>query len=176
MLTNFIKLTDHLYIIIDDYHLVNHVFQINYVLNKIIENLPSHIHFIVATRQKLNWNSLFQLKMNGQLIECMEEDFIFSEEEIQVLFEDYFDCFLTKKQIQKILSVTEGWAIAIILLAFQLKDSTTSIDEITNLSLNEFFSYLSEEVFENMNGLQQEALLKFSIFPTFSAELIERFL
>ncbi|SOC37591.1 BTAD domain-containing putative transcriptional regulator [Ureibacillus acetophenoni] len=173
----FYKIDTPLYIVIDDFHLVNHVFQINYVLNKIIENLPSHIHFIVATRQKLNWNCLFQLKMNGQLIECTEQDFAFSEEEIQVLFEDYFDCYLTITQVRKILDVTEGWAIAIILLALQLKDSdsTTSIDEITNLSLNEFFSYLSEEIFENMNSLQQDALLKFSIFPTFSFELIKQF-
>lgn len=171
----FYKIDQPLYIIIDDYHLVNHVFQINYVLNKIIENLPSHIHLIVATRQKISWNCLFQLKMNGQLIECNEEDFVFSEEEIQVLFEDYFDCFLKTEQVQKILSVTEGWAIAIILLALQLKDSTSTIDEITNQSLNDFFSYLSEEVFENLSKLQQEALLKFSIFPTFSKELIEQF-
>ncbi len=171
----FYQIKRPIYIIIDDYHLVNHVFQINYVLNKIIENLPSHVHFIVASRQRLNWNCLFQLKLQGQLIECREEDFIFSGEEIQVLFEDYFDYYLTQDQIQKILSMTEGWAIAIILLALQLRDSTSTIDEITNLSLQEFFSYLSEEVFENMNHLQKEALLKVSIFPTFSLELIEQF-
>ncbi|MFY3792906.1 BTAD domain-containing putative transcriptional regulator [Ureibacillus sp. MALMAid1270] len=169
------KIDKPLFIIIDDYHLVNHVFQINYVLNKIIENLPTHIHFIVATRQKINWNCLFQLKINGQLIECTEEDFVFSEEEIQVLFEDYFECFLTNEQVKKILTVTEGWAIAIILLALQIKDSTLTIDEITNQSLDDFFSYLSEEVFENLSEKQQEALLKFSIFPTFSKELIEHF-
>lgn len=171
------KINQPFFIVIDDFHLVNHVFQINYVLNKIIENLPSHIHFIVATRQRLSWNCLLQLKINGQLIECTEEDFQFTEEEIQVLFEDYFECYLSREQIQKILAVTEGWAIAIILLALQLRDSdsTISIDEITNLSLNEFFAYLSDEIFENMSSRQQEALLNFSIFQTFSTHLVEQF-
>ena len=179
-INEFYQIERPLYIVIDDYHLVNHVFQINYVMNKMIENLPSHIHIIVATRQKLNWNCLFQLKMNGQLIECTEDDFVFSEEEIQVLFEDYFDCFLTTEQVQKISNLTEGWAIAVILLALQFKDSDSkssiaSIDEITNLSLNEFFKYISEEIFENMKDQHQDALLKFSIFSTLSAELIEQF-
>src|SRR5690606_6764083 len=38
-INEFYKIKQPLYIVIDDFHLVHHVFQINYVLNKIIEHL-----------------------------------------------------------------------------------------------------------------------------------------
>ncbi|RUL55516.1 BTAD domain-containing putative transcriptional regulator [Lysinibacillus antri] len=171
----FCKVKEPMYVIIDDFHLVHHVFQINYILNKIMEFLPSHIHFIVATRSYPNWNCLLNLKMNGSLVECKEEEFTFSNEEIQILFEDYFGRQLSEEETDKIHQVTEGWAIAILLLAMQSNDSTLSIDEITSLSLQDFFSYLSEEVFENLSEIQQETLLKCSIFQTFSNEVVKEF-
>lgn len=162
-------------VVIDDFHLVRHVFPINYILDKIIEHLPSNIHFIVSSRVYPNWNCIFPLQMKGQVIECKEEDFIFSKEEIQVLFEDYFGRFLKVEEIETILSVTEGWAIAILLIAMRSNDSALPIDEITNYSLQDFFSFLSGEVFDNLNEIQQDVLLKISIFKTFSIELIENF-
>lgn len=174
-INEFCKLKEPLFVIIDDFHLVHHVFQINYILDKIIEHLPSHIHFLVASRIYPSWNCIFQLRMNGKLVECKEDDFIFSNEEVQVLFEDYFGRYLTIEENESILSVTEGWAIAILLLALQSNDSTLPINEITDLSLQDFFSYLSEEVFDNLNTIQQETLLKCSIFQTFSMNLIENF-
>lgn len=174
-INEFYKIKQPLYIVIDDFHLVHHVFQINYVLNKIIEHLPSHVHIIVASRIYPTWNCLLSLKAKGQLIECVKEDFVFSNEEIQVLFEDYFGRFLSPEEIEKILTVTEGWAIGILLLAMQSNDSSLSIEDITNYSLKDFFTYLSEEVFDNMAKEEQDVLLKCSIFQSFSLSLIEKF-
>ena len=174
-INEFYKIKKPLYIVIDDYHLVHHVFQINYILDKMIEHLPSHVHLIVATRTYPTWNCLLSMKAKGQLIECLKEDFLFSNEEIQVLFEDYFGRNLSPEEVEKILKVTEGWAIGILLLAMQSNDSTLSIEDITDYSLKDFFTYLSEEVFENMDKEEQEVLLKCSIFQSFSIQLIEKF-
>lgn len=171
----FCKIEKPLIVVIDDYHLVHHVYQINYILDKMLEYLPSNIHFIISTRIYPNWSCIFPLQMKGQVIECKEEDFIFSKEEIQVLFEDYFGRYLDAGEIENIHSITEGWAIAILLIAIRSNDSALRIDEITNYSLQDFFSYLSGEVFDNLNELQQDILLKVSIFKTFSIELIEKF-
>ncbi|WP_158582890.1 BTAD domain-containing putative transcriptional regulator [Lysinibacillus yapensis] len=169
------KIKNPLFIVIDDFHVVHHVFQINYVLNKIIENLPPEIHVVVASRIYPNWNCILPLKMNGKLIECKEEDFIFTKEEVAVLFEDYYNRSLTTEEVNDVLSITEGWAIAVCLLALQSNDSSLAIEEIKNLSLHDFFSYLSEEVFENLKAEEKESLLKCSIFQTFTLELLKEF-
>lgn len=171
----FCKITEPFYIVLDDFHVVHHVFQINYILEKLIEFLPPTIHVVIATRIYPSWNSLRVLKMNGQLIECKEADFLFSAEEIQVLFEDYFNFHLSEQEVQNVLAVTEGWAMAILLIAIQNTDSTISLHELTKLSLKDFFAYLSEEIFEGIGIQAQQSLLRYSIFQTFSYELIDGF-
>ncbi|MFC7685083.1 BTAD domain-containing putative transcriptional regulator [Ureibacillus sp. GCM10028918] len=171
-INEFYKINKDLFVVIDDFHVVHHVFQINYILNKIIENLPPKIHVIVASRIYPNWNCLLPLRMNGMLVECKEEDFIFTMEEVQVLFGDNYNRSLTQEETEAVLEVTEGWAIAVCLLAFQSNESLLPIKEITNLSLHDFFAYLSEEVFENLQEAEKDALLRCSIFQSFTLEQI----
>lgn len=52
---------------------------------------------------------------------------------------------LVKDEISKILEITEGWAISISLLAEQWNNET--LDQWLNISTNDLFAYLSEEVF-----------------------------
>ena len=159
------------FIIIDDFHIVDHVFQINYMMEKMIEFLPSHIHLIVATRNRPKWSCLNKLKLTSQLCEIAEEEFTFSTEEITVFFEDYFDKVLSPEEANKIVEMTEGWAIAINLLALHMMDSDIPLSSVMKPALHELFSYLSEEVFQNMSEQEQNWLLSFSIFPVISNQL-----
>lgn len=162
-------------IVLDDYHLVDHVFHINYVIEKIIEFLPPSINMVIASRIRPKWTVLLKLKLNGQLVEIKEKDFMFTEEEIQVFFEDYFDKTITSVEAENVLKLTEGWAIAIQLIAIQVAESNKVIADLSDFALNELFSYLSEEVFSNMTLKNQHSLLNFSIFPVFSAIEIKEF-
>ena len=162
-------------IVIDDFHLVDHVFHINYMMEKMIEFLPPHIHLIIATRNRPRWVSLNKLKLTSQLCEITEDDFIFSEDEIAVFYEDYFDKALSVDEAKNIVQMTEGWAIAINLLAMHMTDAEIHITTAIKPALHELFSYLSEEVFSNMTLEEQESLLSFSIFPVFSEQLVKSF-
>ncbi|MFC4411229.1 BTAD domain-containing putative transcriptional regulator [Chungangia koreensis] len=162
-----------LYIILDDYHLVDHVFQINYIMEKLIEFLPPHVHIIVATRHRPKWASLSKLKLNNALNEITETHFSFSEEEISVYFEDFFGKVISKEEAQAIIELTEGWAIAINLLARQTETLQSGLPD--KPALQDLFAYLTEEVFNNMSKEEQTSLLSFSIFPTFTESLIGDF-
>jgi len=159
------------FIIIDDFHIVDHVFQINYMMEKMIEFLPSHIHLIVATRNRPKWACLNKLKLTSQLCEIAEAEFTFSTEEITVFFEDYFDKVLTPEEANKIVEMTEGWAIAVNLLALHMMDSDIPLSSVMKPALHELFSYLSEEVFQNLTEQEQNWLLSFSIFPVISTQI-----
>ncbi|KOO48891.1 BTAD domain-containing putative transcriptional regulator [Viridibacillus arvi] len=171
----FCKMREPFFVILDDYYLVDHIFHIHYIMEKLILHLPPNVHLIISSRTYPSWGCIRNLRLNHQLVECVEEDFVFSAEEIQVFFEDYFQHYITKEQVDKILRTTEGWAIAILFLATQSIDLEKSIDKLQNLSSNDFFTYLSYEVFEGLNDFEQDAIMKFSIFETFSYELIEVF-
>lgn len=169
------KIDTTLFIVIDDFHHVDHVFLVNYLVEKMIGSLPPHVHLIVATRNRPRWASLVKLKVTGQLNELMEGDFLFSEEEVAVFYEDYFEQTLTEEEAASVIRLTEGWAIAVNLLALHLAGGETHLPSAMKPALHELFAYLSEEVFNRMSEEEKEWLLAFSIFPTFSIELVSEF-
>lgn len=161
-------------IIIDDFHLVDYVFQINIFMERLIELLPPHVRLIVSGRSRPKWTNLLKFKLNNRLYELTKEDFVFSKEEIIVYLEDYFQISIDEAKVDEIYDVTEGWAIAINLLALQWTENEP-LDQILNPAFQNVFDYLSEEVFKRRTIEEQGWLLNFAIFPIFSYELIEQF-
>lgn len=171
----FCQIKEPFFVVLDDYYLVEHIFHIHYIMEKLIMHIPSNVHLIISTRTYPSFGCIRNLRLKSQLVECMEEDFVFSADEIQVFFEDYFDRPITEEQVQSILHITEGWAIAILFLATQTIDLMKSIEKLQSPSTNDFFHYLSDEVFESLDDIEKDAIMKFSIFETFSTEIIESF-
>ena len=169
------KVEEAFTIVLDDFHLIDHVFHINYIVEKIIEFLPPHIQLVVASRIRPRWSILLKLKLKGQLVEISEKDFMFSEEEIQVFFEDYFEKTITFEEAEEIMRRTEGWAIAIHLIAMQLAETSKQLHELFDPALKDLFSYLSDEVFSRMTIDDQQSLLNFSVFPIFTTANIRDF-
>ncbi|WP_336046560.1 BTAD domain-containing putative transcriptional regulator [Solibacillus ferritrahens] len=159
-------------IVLDDYHHVSHVFPINYVMNQILQYLPGNLHIIVATRKMPEWSCLLTLRMNNQLIECLEQEFIFSEDDVQYLFEAFFERQLTDEQCEFIMQMTEGWAMAIMLLGYKAKYSHEQLVDIAEGTVGNFFAYLSAEVFDKLDEQLQLQLLKLGIHQVISLEVI----
>ncbi|MGM9921192.1 MAG: BTAD domain-containing putative transcriptional regulator [Bhargavaea sp.] len=169
------KISEPFAIVIDDFHHVDHVFEIDFFMEKVLEFLPPQIRMVVASRMKPKWSVLPRLKLTGRLFEVGEEVFRFTREEIEVYFEDYFGRRLDSAVADQILTLTEGWAIAVRLMADQILDGQEREEPILKPALGDLFSYLSEDVFNWMPADDQEALLEFSIFPAFSDSLIRAF-
>src|SRR5699024_8437662 len=104
-------------IIIDDFHLVDHVFQINFIMEKIIELLPPHVRIVIASRALPKWSNLLRLRLKDQYFEMTKEALVFSKDEITVYLEDYFNIEIAEEKAEEIFTMTEGWAIAINLMA-----------------------------------------------------------
>ena len=166
---------EDLFIIIDDYYLVDHVFMINDFLEKMIKLIPPNIHVVIASRSKLTWSILPKLKVMNELFEITKQDFIFSAEEMMIYLEDYFDLTVEKYVVDELIELTEGWAIAIHLIAIHFDQIDTSFTSENKMVFNDLFAYLSEEVFQRQSAKEQAALLKYVIFPTFSKEVIADF-
>src|SRR5690625_2020191 len=162
-------------IIIDDYHLVDHVFQINFIMEKIIELLPPHVRIIIVTRTLPKWSNLLRLKLKDHFYEMTKDDLVFSQDEITVYLEDYFNIEIEEEKAAEMVAITEGWAIAINLMALHLSESELTFSNMLKPVFQNLFDYLSEEVFQRRTKEEQAWLLAFAIFPTFSVELMEEF-
>ena len=169
------EISEPFVIIIDDFHLVDHVFQINVFMERMIKLLPPHIRLVISGRSRPKWSSLLKLRLNDRLFEITKEDLVFSEEEIFVYLEDYFQMKLDEEKIKEIVTYTEGWAIAINLLALQWSENELSENHIIKPVFKNIFDYLSEEVFQSRTPKEQEWLLAFAIFPIISVKLVEEF-
>lgn len=161
-------------IIIDDFHEVAHEFHINKLMERIVELLPPHIRVVISTRIRPKWSNLLKMKMKDQLFDITEKDFLFTKEETAFYLEDFYHLHLTESEIEDIYHFTEGWAIALNLIAYQLKEGELSLSSKSPM-LQNLFNYLSDEVFQRRTELEREWLLKFAIFPTFSKKLIAEF-
>lgn len=159
-------------IVLDDFHYVSHVFAINYVMNQLIQFSPKHIHIIVATRKMPEWSCLLSLRMSNQLIECLEPEFVFSEEDVVYLFEELFERRLSEDECQFVMQMTEGWAMAIMLLAYKAKYSQEQLFAIAESSFDNFFSYLSAEVFDRIDEQLRYQLLQLGVHQVISVDVI----
>ena len=165
------KIPEEIYIVIDDFHLVHHVFQINYVFEQLVKFAPAHVHFIVATRIHPTWDCIQQLKSKRLLTVVTEDDFVFTPEEIGILFEDYYGTLLQEDEVKQIYEVTEGWAMAVVLLAMQMESERYPFD-FSKITLQDFNDYLSYELFRHLDPAIQQTLMYFSLFDTFSEEIV----
>ncbi len=168
----FAQIQQEMFIVIDDFHVVHHVFQINYVLDHMIKFAPPNVHFIIATRTYPTWECLHHLKNKRLLTIISEEDFVFTTDEIGVLFEDFYESILTEHEVNRIFDITEGWVMAVILLAIQVENQRYPFD-FSKITLQDFDEYLSYELFQHLDVNYQQSLFKFSLFDTFSAEIIQ---
>jgi LuxR family transcriptional regulator, maltose regulon positive regulatory protein len=161
-------------IIVDDYHLVDHSFLINQWMEKILEHLPGHIHFILSTRTKPSWSSFIQLKISGQLMEISEVDLCLTKEEVELLLTDFHENVIPDSQLHAIFELTEGWVIAISMIHSQLRENPNILlVEKQHSSLDELFHYLAQEVFSKQTPIVQQFLKQISILDEISGSTCE---
>lgn len=141
-------LPEELVLILDDFHLIEHSKAIDVWIRWFIQHLPEGFHLVLSSRTRPAWDVLKTMKVIGNLLELTEKDLAFTSEEIEVLFEDYYDYPLQANQIKTIFLKTEGWVIAIQMIWQQLtaQEDLGKILHNDTQSMEDLFRYLALEV------------------------------
>lgn len=165
-------------LILDDFHLVEHCSEIVTFMKWFILHLPEHIHVVLISRNRPNWELFHKLKVKGNMLEIKEQDFVFQEDEIGVLFEDYYQLVLDELQIKRIFESTEGWIMAIHMIWQQLRENHSLEQIVTNrvTTMEELFQYLATEVLNKQAKDLQFFLRESAIFDSFSIAACEQVL
>ncbi len=162
-----------LYLVIDDYHLVNNT-RIHEDLVFFIENLPPLHHLVVVTRSDPPW-PLSRWRARGEMVEVRLGELTFSEEETGLLLSRFKGIQLSEPQLHALYKKTEGWVTGLQLAAFSLAASRNVEEFIQNFagSHRHILHFLSEEVFTRQPETVQDFLLQTSILTRFSAPLCD---
>lgn len=141
-----------------------------YLLEYLIEAELENLNIIFITSQHFALDAI-ALKAGGGCQFIGAEDLRLHEDETAALFAS-FDLELSKENLQSVYNDTEGWPVAVFLVAQQVRqgghDSEISfgIDLLHQLFLRDFFSSYSKEA--------QKTLVRLSLLPDFPIEMVSK--
>lgn len=171
LLNDLFHLKKPLFLVLDDYHLINNL-EIHENMVFFLENLPPTLHVIVTTRSEPPW-PLARWRGKNRMGEIRQKALRFSPEEAEKFFSRIEGLELQKSQIETLYKKTDGWVTGLQLAAISLTNNPNRdglIDSFAG-SHRHVFHFLSEEVFSQQPEILQEFLLQVSILKRFSASL-----
>lgn len=159
-------------LILDDFHHVMQVDDVEKWLLYVLEYTPPNLHIILASRRKPRWGILPKLVGQGQVLEITPYDLILLPDEMSYMLEEIYRLEITEKEVANIYRLTEGWAIAFNMIAQQLSEnpSIAALLKDQKKSLRDLFSYLATEVLAKQSMITQQFLMQSSILHTLSPE------
>ncbi|HJT55028.1 MAG TPA: LuxR C-terminal-related transcriptional regulator [Ktedonobacteraceae bacterium] len=160
-------------LVLDDYHVIT-ADLLHHALNTLVEQLPSQLHLILATRTDPPL-PLARLRARGLLTEVRAADLRFSSAETSLFLHTSMGLDLSAGDIVALERRTEGWIAGIQLAALSLQgraDVSTFLAAFTG-SHRFVLDYLSEEVLTRQPAVVQSFLLHTSILERLSGPLCE---
>ncbi|MEM8529793.1 MAG: tetratricopeptide repeat protein [Chloroflexota bacterium] len=169
-LTNDIYALDEDFIIVlDDWHLVDHVNEISAVITHLLLRCM-HCRVILASRSYPSLPDMMLLAARRQMHSLNESHLRFTAEEVNEVIKVGYDTELSDDQIAMLTEQFNGW-IAGILLSFQASDNMASAFAPLGMSAErQIYHFLAEQVFEQQGTEVREFLLESSLLEELSRE------
>ncbi len=167
------KLPDPIYIVLDDYHVIEDS-KIDEALAFFIEKLPPQLHLMIITRQDPQL-PLARLRAQNQMIEIRTADLRFTLSEIEDFLNVVLSLNLSKTEIKTLESRTEGWIAGLQLAGISIQgshDKTNFIQSFTGTH-QYIMGFLMEEVLEQQTENVQNFLLETSILGRMNVSLCD---
>ena len=158
-------------LILDDYHLVNDVTEINHWFEQLVENRPPRLHLAIASRRIPETPSFIRWRVKATLLVIDQSDLSFSVEEITQLFTEQYHFPITSEQAEIIFSYTDGWIIAMQMIWQRLQTSKSKHLEhiLAEIPSSDIFTFLAQEVLHRQPTEVQEFLLSSAVLRQLDA-------
>jgi len=173
LLNDLFNLDTTLTLVLDDLHWIDKA-RIQKDLIYFIENMPTSLHLVAATRSDPPW-PLHRWRAREKIKEIRQKDLKLSREETKRYINDIKGFSLNENQLDKLYAKTEGWITGMQLISLSLADAhniNTFIDIFTG-SHQTVFEYLSEEVLSRQPEHIREFLVQTSILNRLCAPLCD---
>ena len=160
-------------LVFDDFHVI-HSSQVNEILTYLLENLPLHLHLVIASREDPNL-SLPRLRVRDQITELRAADLRFTPGEAAEFLNQVMGLNLSEQDIVALERRTEGWIAGLQLAAISLQGREDTSQRIKAFSGSHriVLDYLIEEVLDQQPENIQKFLLQTSILERFNSALCD---
>ena len=164
--------TDRTFVIIDDLHELTSPEALTQ-LTRLLENLPPHVHAILATRRNLPLR-LHKLRLAGDLAEIRTAELRFTQGETRELL-TASGIALSEAGAAQLHQRTEGWAAGLRLAAISLASSPDPERFVAEFSGSSrtVAEYLLAEMLEGQPPEVQQLLLRTSLLARVNGELAD---
>jgi LuxR family maltose regulon positive regulatory protein len=164
--------SDGITLVIDDLHEL-HSPEALAQLTRLLTNLPSHVHAMLATRHDVRLR-LHQLRLAGELAEIRAADLRFSERETRELLEAS-GIALSEAGMALLHQRTEGWAAGLRLAAISLAGHPDPERFVAEFSGSDRMvaEYLLAEMLDRQPSDVQDLLLRTSLLDRVNGELAD---
>ncbi len=159
-------------LILDDFHRAGNDENCQ-VVNQLLSSLPSNIHIVISVREYPSSLALADLRARDELIEIDQSALRFSEEEIQIYLGALVEASEPGDWPKQLFTRTEGWPIALKTVRRWITEGASlreTLEQISGRS-SDLADYFLEQVFDNLDELVQEFLLKTSILERVNGDL-----
>jgi LuxR family maltose regulon positive regulatory protein len=153
-------LSGYAVLVLDDYHAIESP-EIHRALSFFVEQLPSHVHLIIATRADPSL-PLARMRARGELIELRAAALRFTLQETGKFLDRIMDLPLPAEENAKPHERTEGWIAGLQLAAHAMRglENTAAFVEGFTGSNRYVIDYLAEEVLGRQSGVLRIFLLR----------------
>ncbi len=166
-------LEGRLHVVLDDFHLADPSPFLKNFIRMLALKLPKSVNFILITRR---WPGAPELKQALKPIWISSDMLCMDYEEIDGLFKERLDLFLSMDKITQVLDRTEGWPMGVLAEGLSRQQGKTSVLPSTATGAHPFHRdilnyYFESELLDQFSSDFQTHLLCLSLADTISPEI-----
>jgi LuxR family maltose regulon positive regulatory protein len=162
---------EHFLIVLDDYHVVSNVREIQAFINRFINESAENCHLILSSRILLSLPDLPLLVARSQVGGIGFEELAFRADEIQSFVLQYYHVTLSDSASQDLARDTEGWITGLMLSAQVMGSGMTNQMRAARVTGIELYTYLAQEILDQQTEDIRDFLLRTSFLDEFDVSL-----
>ena len=167
------ELDDEIVLVLEDYHLVSNE-DIHRGVAFLLERAPLGLELVVATRIDPPF-PLPRLRARGDLLELRAADLRFGADETARLVADVIGAPLDQRDVEMLVTRTEGWAAGLYLAALSIAERSDRSAFIEHFAGDDrhIVDYLGGEVLEGLDEDTRDFLLRTAILDRVTGPLAD---
>ncbi|MEC5191908.1 MULTISPECIES: LuxR C-terminal-related transcriptional regulator [unclassified Arthrobacter] len=173
VLNDLAMLPDDVWLVLDDYHLVDSHEVANGMVF-LLDHIPSHVHVVISTRADPEL-PLSRWRVRGELVELRAAELRFTSGEVTAYLNEVAGLDLSARDVAALEQRTEGWVAALQLAALSLQGREDVAGFIAGFAGNDRYivDYLVEEVLKHQPEPVRTFLLLTAVLDRFSGPLCD---
>ncbi len=164
---------EHFVLVLDDYHFVDDNEEIDYFINRFVQEVDENCHLIVASRTLLTLPDLPLMVARAQVSGLSFDELAFQADEIQALVLQNHHLSMPEAVAEELARETEGWITGLLLSAQTMWHGMADRVRVARVSGVGLYEYLAQQVLEQQPAPVRDFLLRTSLLEEFDAELCE---